>query len=85
MAKKHGRANGEGTYKRRKDGRWEAQYTVDTPSGVKRRSVYARTKAEVVAKLKKAIAGTRRTPQEAQQIEAQLSQKRSGEVKTIPG
>mgnify|MGYP000085347857 CR=1 FL=1 len=56
MAKKHGRANGEGTYKRRKDGRWEAQYTVDTPSGVKRRSVYARTKAEVVAKLKKAIA-----------------------------
>lgn len=56
MAKKHGRANGEGTYKRRKDGRWEAQYTVDTPSGIKRRSVYARTKAEVVSKLKKAIA-----------------------------
>lgn len=56
MAKRHGRANGEGTYKKRKDGRWEAQYTVDTPSGIKRRSVYARTKAEVVAKLKKAIA-----------------------------
>ena len=56
MAKKYGRSNGEGTYKRRKDGRWEAQYTVDTPSGMKRRSVYARTKAEVVAKLKKAIA-----------------------------
>src|SRR5215207_1253181 len=58
MAKRHGRANGEGTYKQRKDGRWEAQYTVYTPSGVRRRSVYARTKTEVVAKLKKAIAET---------------------------
>ncbi len=56
MAKKHGRANGEGTYKKRKDGRWEAQYTVETPTSIKRRSVYARTKTEVAAKLKKAIA-----------------------------
>lgn len=56
MTKNRARANGEGTYKRRKDGRWEGQYTVDTPSGVKRKSVYARTKTEVAAKLRKAIA-----------------------------
>jgi integrase len=50
------RAHGEGTYKKRKDGRWEAQYTIYTPSGTKRKSVYARTKAEVVTKLRKALA-----------------------------
>ena len=55
MAKKK-RVSGEGTYKKRKDGRWEAQYTIQTPAGIKRRSVYARTKAEVAAKLRKAIA-----------------------------
>jgi integrase len=54
MAKKRG--NGEGTYKKRKDGRWEAQYTVYTPSGTRRKSVYGRTKAEVVVKLRKALA-----------------------------
>lgn len=56
MAKMRGRANGEGTYKQRKDGRWEGQYTVYTSSGVRRKSVYARTKAEVAAKLRKAVA-----------------------------
>jgi integrase len=55
VAKKK-RVSGEGTYKKRKDGRWEAQYTIQTPAGIKRRSVYARTKAEVAAKLRKAIA-----------------------------
>jgi integrase len=50
------RAHGEGTYKKRKDGRWEAQYTVYTPSGTKRKSVYGRTKAEVAAKLRKILA-----------------------------
>jgi integrase len=53
MAKKRG--NGEGTYKKRKDGRWEAQYTVYTPSGTRRKSVYGRTKAEVVVKLRKVL------------------------------
>ena len=33
------RVSGEGTYKKRKDGRWEAQYTVYTLSGGKRRSI----------------------------------------------
>jgi integrase len=51
MANKRG--NGEGTYKKRKDGRWEAQYSVYTPSGAKRKSVYGRTKAEVGVKLRK--------------------------------
>ena len=50
------RAHGEGTYKKRKDGRWEAQYMVHTPSGTRRKSVYARTKAEVATKLRKALA-----------------------------
>jgi integrase len=54
MAKKRG--NGEGTYKKRKDGRWEAQYTIYTPSGARRKSIYGRTKAEVAAKLRKALA-----------------------------
>jgi integrase len=55
MAKKK-RVSGEGTYKKRKDGRWEAQYTIHTPSGTKRKSVYGRTKEEVAMKLRKAIA-----------------------------
>ena len=50
------RVSGEGTYKKRKDGRWEAQYTIHTLSGTKRKSVYGRTKQEVAEKLRKAIA-----------------------------
>jgi integrase len=53
---KRKRVSGEGTYKKRKDGRWEAQYTIHTPSGTKRKSVYGRTKEEVAMKLRKAIA-----------------------------
>jgi hypothetical protein len=59
MAKERGRANGEGMIekKKRKDGRWEGQYTVTLPDGtLKRKSVYAHTKKEVVAKLRKSIA-----------------------------
>jgi integrase len=50
------RAHGEGTYKKRKDGRWEAQYTIYTPSGTKRKSLYGHTKVEVAAKLRKVLA-----------------------------
>jgi integrase len=53
---KRKRVSGEGTYKKRKDGRWEAQYTIHTLSGTKRKSVYGRTKQEVAEKLRKAIA-----------------------------
>ena len=45
MAKK--RANGEGTIRQRKDGRWEGLYTVN----YKRKSVYGKTQAEVRKKL----------------------------------
>lgn len=59
MANQRGRANGEGTIKKkkRKDGRWKGQYTVTLPDGtLKRKSVYARTKKEVAKKLREAIA-----------------------------
>lgn len=44
MAKK--RANGEGNTRQRKDGTWESRITVDG----KRRSIYAKTQAEVIRK-----------------------------------
>ena len=50
------RGNGEGSIYRRKDGRWVGQYTAQTATGQKRRYVYAKTRAEVAAKLAKAIA-----------------------------
>lgn len=50
-------ANGEGTVTRRKDGRYEAAFTVATVSGKKKRiRLYARTRAEVYAKLVEAKA-----------------------------
>ena len=41
--------------KRRKDGRYEAKYTVQTATGEKRRSVYGKTQSEVKEKLAKAL------------------------------
>ena len=49
MAKK--RANGEGTIRQRKDGRWEGLYTVN----YKRKSVYGKTQEEVRKKLNKIL------------------------------
>jgi integrase len=54
MAKK--RAHGDGSLYKRKDGRWCGQYTVQTSTGPKLKYVYARTKAEAAAKLRKAMA-----------------------------
>src|SRR5215217_6898673 len=54
MAKKRG--NNEGTITRRKDGRWEARYTVHTAEGPKRKVLYGRTRAEVAEKLTKTMA-----------------------------
>src|SRR5215210_6696870 len=54
MAKKRG--NNEGSISRRKDGRWEARYTVHTADGTKRKVLYGRTRADVSAKLTKAMA-----------------------------
>ncbi len=50
------RGNGEGTITRRKDGRWEARYTVHTAEGPKRKVLYGKTRADVSAKLTKAMA-----------------------------
>ena len=49
MAKK--RANGEGSIRQRKDGRWEGLYTVN----YKRKSVYGKTQEEVRKKLNKVL------------------------------
>ena len=54
MSRKRG--NGEGTIHRRKDGGWCAQYTVYTAEGRKRKTIYGKTRAEVAAKLTKAMA-----------------------------
>jgi integrase len=54
MAKKRG--NNEGTIGRRKDGRWEARLTLPTPTGPKRKVLYGKTRAEVSAKLTRAMA-----------------------------
>src|SRR5215210_4971925 len=49
------RGNGEGTITKRKDGRWEARYTAQTPNGPKRRVLYGKTRSEVAKKLTKAM------------------------------
>jgi integrase len=54
MAKKK-RGNGEGTIYRRKNGGWATQYTVYTAKGRKRKTIYGKTRAEVAAKLAKAL------------------------------
>ena len=53
MSRKRG--NGEGSISRRKGGGWMAQYTVYTAEGRKRRTLYGKTRAEVAAKLAKAL------------------------------
>ena len=59
MAKK--RANGEGSIRKRKDGRWEGRYTAghDPETGKAiYKNVLGRTQAEVKEKLKTAIKET---------------------------
>ena len=49
------RGTGEGSIRRRSDGRWEARLDLGWRDGERRRkSVYGRTRAEVAAKLRKA-------------------------------
>jgi Phage integrase, N-terminal SAM-like domain len=50
------RGNGEGGVSRRKDGSWMARYTVQTPTGRKRKVIYAKSQAEARRKLTEAIA-----------------------------
>ena len=63
MAKR--RANGEGSIRKRKDGRWEGRYTAgrDPVTGKAiYRNVLGKTQAEVKEKLKTAIEKTRVLP-----------------------
>ena len=55
MSKK--RANGEGSIRKRKDGRWEGRYTAgyDKDGKVITKNVLGKTQAEVKEKLKAAI------------------------------
>ncbi len=46
------RSNGEGSVARRKDGRWQAAYTIDG----KRKYLYGKTRKEVVGKLRETLA-----------------------------
>src|SRR5215208_8064627 len=50
------RGNGEGSITRRKDGLYMARYTVQTPTGPKRKTIYGKTRREVDEKLTKAKA-----------------------------
>jgi integrase len=50
------RGNGEGSIGRRKDGLYMARYTIQTPTGPKRKALYGKTRSEVAAKLSKALA-----------------------------
>ena len=49
------RGNGEGSITRRKDGRWWGRHTVHTSEGPKQKAVYGKTRADVAAKLRKAM------------------------------
>ena len=49
------RGNGEGSITKRKDGRYMARYTVHTKDGLRRKTLYARTRAEVAEKLSRAL------------------------------
>ena len=49
------RGNGEGTITRRKDGRWEARYTVHSAEGPKRKVLYGKMRGAVAEKLNTAL------------------------------
>jgi integrase len=50
------RGNGEGSITRRRDGLYMARYTVQTPTGPKRKTIYGKTRQNVSEKLNKALA-----------------------------
>jgi len=49
------RGNGEGSVYKRKDGRYEARYTVQTAAGPKRKSIYGKERKDVRDALAKAL------------------------------
>jgi integrase len=50
------RGNGEGGISRRNDGLYMVRYTVETATGKKRKTIYAKTRQEAAEKLTKAMA-----------------------------
>lgn len=50
------RGNGEGSITRRKDGLYMARFTVETATGAKRKTLYAKTRKEASDKLTEALA-----------------------------
>jgi integrase len=50
------RGNGEGSIRKRKDGRWEGRYSAHTPQGRRQKTVYGVTRKEVAEKLTEAMA-----------------------------
>lgn len=54
------RGNGEGSISKRKDGRWEGKYMIPSGDGLKRKTVYGKTRAEVSRKLTAAMADRNR-------------------------
>jgi integrase len=50
------RGNGEGSISRRKDGLYMARYTVETATGTKRETIYAKTRREAAERLSEALA-----------------------------
>src|SRR5215208_2088491 len=54
------RGNGEGSITRRKDGLYMARYTVETATGAKRNTIYAKTRKEASDKLTEALASAQK-------------------------
>src|SRR5215211_206403 len=50
------RGNGEGSIRKRKDGRWEGRYSIQTPDGPQQKTVYGKTRKEVAEKLTEVMA-----------------------------
>jgi integrase len=50
------RGNGEGSIRRRKDGRWEGRYSVESAGGRQQKTVYGKTRKEAAEKLTEAMA-----------------------------
>jgi integrase len=50
------RGNGEGSITKCKDGLYMARYTVETATGTKRESIYAKTRREAAERLSEALA-----------------------------
>lgn len=55
MASHRKRANGDGSIRRRSDGRWEARFTVEEAGRILRRSLYATTRGDAARLLRAAL------------------------------